>query len=193
MDAAVKEVLYASGWSAPDTDSFCLTGLLPRIIRASLLYFQELHLFLQRLAVAQPDQWEEVGKEYLSYHTRALFRIRKCAQTRNQMILQTYTYLRDAKAKSFVDIKLLGALALKWHGHSNSSPPKTPSNAKPPPATPQWTCSHCHTMDLHDGGACKCPARDLNTSKARRVAKEALKLIKTEPEALERLVAEELA
>jgi hypothetical protein len=83
-----------------------------------------MHLFLQRLAVAQPDKWEEVGKEYLSYHARALYRIWKCAQTQNQMILQTYTYLRDAKAKSFVEVKLLGALALKWHGHSIYSLPK---------------------------------------------------------------------
>jgi hypothetical protein len=30
--AAVKEVLYASGWAATDTDLFCLTGLLPCII-----------------------------------------------------------------------------------------------------------------------------------------------------------------
>jgi uncharacterized membrane-anchored protein len=48
-------------------------------------------------------------------------------------------------------------------------------------------------MDLHDGGARKCPAGDLNTSKARRVAKEAAKLIASEPEAFDRLVAAEIA
>jgi hypothetical protein len=35
MDASMKEVLYVSGWTALDTNSFCLIGLLPRIIRTS--------------------------------------------------------------------------------------------------------------------------------------------------------------
>jgi hypothetical protein len=48
-------------------------------------------------------------------------------------------------------------------------------------------------MDLHDESARKCPARDLNTSKDRRVAKEAAKLIASEPKAFDRLVATEIA
>jgi hypothetical protein len=31
MDTSMKEVLYASGWTALDTNSFCLIGLLPRM------------------------------------------------------------------------------------------------------------------------------------------------------------------
>jgi hypothetical protein len=66
------------------------------------------------------------------------------------MILQIYTYLRDAKAKSFVDVKLLGNLALKWHGMA-TTPAKVPKAPRtPPPLQPhpsgrapiviQWIC-----------------------------------------------------
>ncbi len=61
MDASMKEILYASGWAAQDTDSFCLIGLLPRIIRSTMSLYQELFLVFQRLAVAHPNQWDEVG------------------------------------------------------------------------------------------------------------------------------------
>jgi hypothetical protein len=48
-------------------------------------------------------------------------------------------------------------------------------------------------MDLNDGGARKCPAGDLNIAKACRIAKEALKLIKTEYKAFDSLLAKEFA
>jgi hypothetical protein len=197
MDAAMKEILYAAGWAAQDTNSFCLIGLLPRIIRATMSLYQELYLVFQRLAVAHPNQWDEVGLEYVTHHAKAFARIRKCAQTRSQMILQNYTYLRDAKAKNFTDMKLLGALSLKWHSMAMAAapaaPPKIPVPGKPPPTPPLWTCAHCHTVDLHEGGARKCLARDLPIVKARCIVLEALKVHKTEPNAFERLVTEELA
>jgi hypothetical protein len=197
MDASMKEILYASGWAAQDTDSFCLIGLLPRIIRSTMSLYQELFLVFQRLAVAHPNQWDEVGLEYVTHHAKAFGRIRKCAQTRSQMILQNYTYLRDAKTKNFMDMKLLGALSLKWHSlamaGTPAARPKSLVSPKAAPTPPPWTCAHCHTVDLHEGGARRCVARDLPILRARRIALEALKVHKTEPDAFERLVNEELA
>jgi hypothetical protein len=196
MDASMKEILYAAGWAVQDTDSFCLIGLLPRIIRATMSLYQELYLVFQRLAVAHPNQWEAVGLEYVTHHAKAFARIRKCSQTRSQMILQNYTYLRDAKTKNFTDMKLLGALSLKWHSMAMAGTPAAPTKSSAPvkalPAPPPWSCSHCHTADLHEGGARKCIARDLPILKARRLALESLKVHKTEPGAFERLVTEEL-
>jgi hypothetical protein len=193
----MKEILYASGWAAQDTDSFCLIGLLPRIIRSTMSLYQELFLVFQRLAVAHPNQWDEVGLEYVTHHAKAFGRIRKCAQTRSQMILQNYTYLRDAKTKNFMDMKLLGALSLKWHSlamaGTPAARPKSLVSPKAAPTPPPWTCAHCHTVDLHEGGARRCVARDLPILRARRIALEALKVHKTEPDAFERLVNEELA
>jgi hypothetical protein len=44
MDSALKEILYNAGWTAEDSVSFCILGLLPRIIHAFLMAFMELHL-----------------------------------------------------------------------------------------------------------------------------------------------------
>jgi hypothetical protein len=151
MDASMKEILYAAGWAAQDTDSFCLIGLLPRIIRATMSLYQELYLVFQRLSVAHPNQWDEVGLEYVTHHAKTFARIRKCVQTRIQMILQNYTYLRDAKTKNFTDMKLLGALSLERHSMvamaaATAAPSKTLVSGKPPPTPPPplWTCAHCH-------------------------------------------------
>ncbi len=57
--------------------------------------YQELYMVFQRLAVAPRTPWDEVVLEYVTHHARAFAWIRKCAQTRTQMILQNYTYLRD--------------------------------------------------------------------------------------------------
>jgi hypothetical protein len=187
MESAIKEILYNAGWTPEDADSFCVSGLLPRIVCFSLAAFTELHLNFQRLAIEYPSHWDEVGKEHVMHHARALGRIRRFALTRSQLILQVYTYLRDQKSKNFMDIKLLGALTMKWHSLAlNRLPPGGGS------ATPQWTCAHCHTS-LHQGGAKKCPFGEFKVKVARRLALETQRLMATEPGGLERLLAEERA
>jgi hypothetical protein len=114
MDSAIKEILFNAGWTLKDADAFCMSGLLPQIIRHSIQTFYELHIHFQKLPIAHFESWEAVGKEHVLHHALALMRIRRFALTRNQMILQTYLCLRDAKVKGFLDIKLLGALTIKW-------------------------------------------------------------------------------
>jgi hypothetical protein len=186
MDSALKEILYNAGWTAEDSVSFCISGLLPRIIRASLMAFMELHLHFQQLAIKHPTHWDEVGKEQVLHHTRALGRIRRFALTRSQLVLQVYiTYLRDQKSKSFMDVKLLGSLLMKWQGLAlNRLPPGGGTT------TQQWNCAHCHAS-LHQGGAKKCPFGEFKAKVARRMALETQRLTATEPGALERLLSEE--
>jgi hypothetical protein len=185
MDSAFKEILYNAGWSPSDSDSFCMTGLLPRLIRSSLLSFLEMHMHFQKLAIKHNTQWDEVGWEYVYHHARALSRIRRLALTRNQMILQVYIYLRDQKSKGFLDISLLGAMTLKWHGMALRRLP--PGGGVP---TPQWSCAHCHSS-LHKGGARKCPFGEFKAKPARRLALETQRLSASEPGVMERLIAEE--
>jgi hypothetical protein len=187
MESAIKEILYNAGWTPEDAESFCVSGLLPRIIRSSLLAFMELHMHFQILAIQHPAHWDEVGKEHVMHHARALGRIRRFALTRSQLVLQVYVYLRDQKSKNFMDIKLLGSLTMKWHGLTLNRLPPGGGNA-----TPQWTCAHCHSS-LHQGGAKKCPFGEFKVKAARRLALETQRLMATEPGVLERLLAEERA
>jgi hypothetical protein len=193
MDSAMKEILFNVGWTSQDAEAYCMSGLLPRLMRQSLQTFYKLHVHFQNLAIAHYANWKDVGKEHVLHHSLALMRIRRFALTCNQMVLKTYTYLRDAKSKGFLDIKLLGALTIKWQSlalqsRANSSGVLTGATPKP------WDWSHCQSNGLHEGGAKKCPAKDLWNKPARRAAaKEALKLVKDEPGVLDRLIAEELA
>jgi hypothetical protein len=36
MESAIKEICYNTGWTPEDAESFCVSGLLPHIIRLSL-------------------------------------------------------------------------------------------------------------------------------------------------------------
>jgi hypothetical protein len=192
MDSAIKEILFIVGWTSQDAEAYCMSGLLPELMRQSLQTFYELHVHFQKLAITHYANWKDVGKEHVLHHSLALMWIRWFALTRNQIVQQTYAYLRDAKSKGFLDIKLLGALAIKWHSlalqsRANSSGVLTGVTPKP------WDCSHCLLNGLHEGGAKKCPAKDLRNKPARRAAKEALKLVKDEPRVFDRIIAEELA
>jgi hypothetical protein len=192
MDSAIKEILFNVGWTSRDADAYCMLGLLPRLMQQSLQTFYELHVHFQKLAIAHRANWKDVGKEHVVHHSLALMRIRRFALTRNQMVLQTYTYLRDAKSKGFLDIKLLGALTIKWQSlalHPRAESSSTPTG----PTLKLWDCSHCQSSSLDEGGAKKCPAKELRNKPARRAAKEALKSVKDEPGAFARLIAEELA
>jgi hypothetical protein len=102
MDSAIKEILFNVGWTAQDANAYCMSGLLPRLMQQSLQTFYELHVHFQKLAIANHANWKDVGKEHVVHNALALMRIRRFALTCNQMVLQTCTYLRDAKSKGFL-------------------------------------------------------------------------------------------
>jgi hypothetical protein len=122
MDSALKEILYNAGWTAEDSVLFCISGLLPRIIRASLMAVMELHLHFQQLAIKHPTHWDEVGKEQVLHNVRGPLDRTVTSPLRGASL--PYTYLRDQKSKSFMDVKLLGSLLMKWQGLAlNRLPP----------------------------------------------------------------------
>jgi hypothetical protein len=100
MDSALKEILYNAGWTAEDSVSFCILGLLPRIIRASLTAFTELHLHFQQLESLNIPLIRMRGKEQVLHHARALGWIRCFALTRSQLVLQVYMYLRTRNPRA---------------------------------------------------------------------------------------------
>ena len=185
MNSAFRETLYNAGWTTTDADLWVTAGLLPRLARNTMQWWLELHIHLQKIANANPEHWDEVVLPHLLYHSKCLARIRKWALTRTMLILQSYIYLRDGRSKGFQDIKLLSDLTTRLQRATLQGVVK-PNH----PKAQQWSCSHCHS-DLHEGGKPACPMGDLKPKVARRIAKNAARQIKTDPDALDKAVAEE--
>jgi hypothetical protein len=195
FEASIQEIIYAQGWSKDDVDLYVASGLLPRITQRLLSLYYELYLHFQKLIAhnPEPEHFKMYTMLHVEYHARQLRHIRMYAVRRSQMILRSYTYLLDAKAKGFTDIRLVGQVTQKLQNmtrqltdiqsHMDSSAPK-PSK--------EWACAHCHDSELlHTGGMAACPLTDFKAKVARRLAKEAVKTIKEDPEVLSRLMSDE--
>jgi hypothetical protein len=151
-------------------------------------WWLELHIHLQRISNANPEHWEEVFLPHIEYHSKNLACIRKWSLTRSMLVLQSYIYLRDGRAKGYQDNKLLAALTTQLQRLSFSGSPTKTFTTK---TNAQWSCAHCHS-DVHEDGRGACPMKDLKPKVARRIAKEAGRLL-TDPAALERLIEAERA
>jgi hypothetical protein len=190
MEASLQDILFTAGWTVADSEFYCSAGLLPRINKTMMSLWIELHLHFQKLRVSESYNWEVVSL-HIAFFAASLRRIRQFAITRNQMIWQHYTFLRDARAKGWQDLKLIGILTKHLFNTPGISSAMKPSNTKVTTSgAKEWKCSHCHT-DLHEGGAKKCPARDLTTKKARQFATTASKDKETPLATFEKLVGEE--
>jgi hypothetical protein len=107
------------------------------------------------------------------------------------MFLRSYTYLCDAKPKGFTDIRLVGQLTQKLQDVTRLlTDLQTPAERPQPKPSKEWSCAHCHS-ELHIGGMAACTLTDFKAKVARRIAKEASKTIKEDPDVLTRLIAEE--
>jgi hypothetical protein len=83
------------------------------------------------------------------------------------MILRSYTYLRDARAKGFTDDKLIGVITNKLQELTYLLTEarlsrEASGNVKPPR---EWAWTHCHS-ELHDGGSASCVLKDFKTKVA---------------------------
>jgi hypothetical protein len=102
-------------------------------------------------------------------------------------LLRAYTYLRDAKRDGFTDMKLMGTITQKLqeitrtlHDQGGSARLKLKD----------WACTHCHS-EIHEGGEGSCPLKELKAKPARRIARDAAKRIKDEPDVINRMIQEE--
>jgi hypothetical protein len=84
------------------------------------------------------------------------------------MFYHNYTYLRDGQATGFQAIKLMSkltdALMMEVYDPAKGAASKTLEAKK-------WSCTHCQG-DFHDGGLSKCDLKDIETKKARNMAKK---------------------
>jgi hypothetical protein len=193
FEAGIQEILYAQGWSKDDVDLYVVSGLLPRITQRLLALYYELYLHFQKLIAHNPDpeHFKAFTMLHVEFHAKQRRQIRLYAVRRSQMILRSYTYLRDARAKGFTDIRLVGQVTQKLQDMTRQLTDLQSHIERPSlRASKEWSCAHCHS-ELHTGGMAACPLNDFKAKVARRVAKEAAKTFKDDPDVLARLMAEE--
>jgi hypothetical protein len=195
FEGSVREILYNQGWAKSDVDLYLAAGLLPRIVQRTLFLYYELYSYFQQLVNKNPDpeHFKTFIMLHVAHHANRLRNIHTYSTRRSLMILRSYTYLRDAKVKGFTDIKLVGEVTMKLHDLAQAMIEHPATNLSVQKKQPkEWACQHCHS-DLHTGGPAKCPLKDFSTKVCRRMAKEAERRIKDEPDVLTRLIAEEKA
>jgi hypothetical protein len=106
----------------------------------------------------------------LSFHSEKLMEIRQFSVSRKQLILQIYTYLRDAQAKDFYHESMAGAIWERIANVPSSTPNQTGGAA-------ESKCSWCTNKDMHKlfsavGQRDHCPVKPiLNKTKAKDAAK----------------------
>jgi hypothetical protein len=193
-EASIQEILYTQGWAPADVDQYISSGLLPRIVQRLLAMYYELYLHFQRMVVQNPDpeHFKTFTMLHIQHHTRQLRQIRLYAVRRGTMILRSYTYLRDAKAKGITDVKLISLVTNKLQELTQLLSEARLLDGGSPTKSKEWACSHCHS-ELHGGGPNACTLKDFKTKIARRIAKEAEKKVRDEPGILTRLMTEERA
>jgi hypothetical protein len=141
------------------------------------------------VSLPDPTRFKDFTLLHVNHHARHLRQIRMYATRRSQMILRTYTYLRDAHAKGYINIKLVGIVTQKLQDMTQTLADQQAllADQKPPK---DWACNHCHS-ELHEGGMVTCPLTDFKAKIACRIARDAGKKIKDEPDILDRLIAKE--
>jgi hypothetical protein len=136
--SSLQEILYAQGWAKDDVDLYVASGLLPRIAQSMLRLYYELYLHFQQLIAHDPDptRFKDFALLHVNHHARQLRKIRMYATRRSQ---RTYTYLRDAHSKGYVDIKLVGIVTQKLQDMTRTLADlqALPLDPKPPKA---WAC-----------------------------------------------------
>jgi hypothetical protein len=178
MRMNVVDVLYRAGWEHDHALLYFEAGMLPRIVKSTLQYYYQLLLHLRTISTKDPNAWESTGSVHLLHHATQLRHIRMFSTRRIQMITQNYTYLRDAAAKGFVDLRLVGKITQKLQEllYTNLDTSKIKGKTL-------FDCVHCHQNDsFHEGGQDNCPLHSIRAKRARVLAKDVARKIRANPE-----------
>jgi hypothetical protein len=101
QDNLIEHFLYRRHYSSKYIRTYLQTSLLTKLANDSFRNFFDLVDAIRRFSIDLP-QWEGgPAKAMLEYHASKLWDIRQYVISQKQLILQVYTYLRDAQAKEF--------------------------------------------------------------------------------------------
>jgi hypothetical protein len=200
QEICLRGLLAKRHYDQRSVDNYVQHGLLLRITRDSFQYYKDLLNHARELQYRHKGVWEGGPAEsMISYHSKELYAIRLYAPSKKVLVLRTYTYLRDVKAKSFYDESMTEALwdrfaalskAQQLAGTMQESEEDKLADGRPKGggrvASP--VCSHCKSKTLHTmfGAAPykrSCPLKDQGDAIARRMVGVIIKKHEEDPKA----------
>ena len=176
----IQQYMYHRQYDGSFIREYVRSSLLCLISARSFGSFFDLGNAIRQMAFDYPNWESGPAKAMLTFHSEKLMEIRQFAVSRKQLILQIYTYLRDAQAKDYYHESMSGAI---WDRIANI--PAVPSHIGGGPEPSR--CSWCTSKELHKlfnvlGQKDLCPVKTLpNKAKAREAAKWIVDQKRTDP------------
>jgi hypothetical protein len=180
QEISLRSLLAKRHYDQRSVDSYIQHGLLIRLTKDTFRWYKDLLNRARELQYRHNGTWEGgPAQSMISLHSKELWAIRNYAPTKKLLILRTYTYLRDAKEKSFYDDSMNESL---WDRYAALAKDFKDSAAKPaaegklkPVKGAAVACSHCKSKRLHTlYGAAPfrrtCPLRVQNEALAKQIA-----------------------
>lgn len=170
----IQHYLYQRHYSGRYIREYVRSSLLSVISKRSFKSFFDLGDAIRQLAYDHPRWDGGPAKAMLSFHSEKLMEIRQFAVSRKQLILQVYTYLRDAQAKDFYHESMAGAI---WERIGNLDAPLPSGGGGGGGGNEATRCGWCNQKEMHrlfnlPGQRNVCPVKDLtDKSKAKEAAK----------------------
>jgi hypothetical protein len=182
----IQHFLYQRHYYGHFFREYVRSSLLCILTVRSVKNFFDLGDVIRQLAYDYPLWDGGPAKAMLSFHLDKLLEIRQYAVSRKQLILQVYTYLRDAHAKDYYHESMAGALWARigefsmpsLNGGGGGKPPQNGGGGGNGGGVPEVTrCGWCNQKKLHrlyhvPGQRNVCPVKALtDKTKAREAAK----------------------
>jgi hypothetical protein len=170
-------------------------GFLPRLTAATFRCYSNLLSTVRQLAFDHAAFWDKgPAKAMLDFHSGRLLTIRQNSLTRKALILQTYTYLRDANSKGFYHESMTESLWDRLSDLSSVTGGRNGGNngggngdtngggggiSGGGDASKNPKCSHCRNPRMHELMQVRpskqvCPLKDLSPKRAREVSRNAV-------------------
>jgi hypothetical protein len=167
----IQHYLYQRHYNGTYIREYVRSSLLGVLSARSFRFFFDLADALRQLAFDHPHWEGGPALAMLRFHSEKLMEIRQFSVSRKQLILQVYTYLRDAQAKDFYHESMAGAI---WEriGNLSSSPTPNGNGGGSPEAT---RCGLCNNKELHKlfnvpGQKSLCPLKGVARLKVKEAA-----------------------
>jgi hypothetical protein len=160
MYGSMKQALGPYLWPESVVEYFILCGRLTNLVRNSYDYYVGLLGKLSRLHTEFGD-FEPV-KIVLDYYAEELKINRHSANSRFELILRNYVFLREAHRYEYFNVDVQGRLNNFLVSRMMATKTKAPGTSG---ANTTDRCPRCGQVEMHPGGPKRCPTTDSDVSK----------------------------